>query len=74
MADFLGRGLQSSKKDQQRRQIKGGGCKPGTPQETRAREHYPPIPSFIVSLKLSGRKGALLGKVNIGVRPEWAPH
>lgn len=51
-----------------------GGCKPGTPQETRAPEHQPPILSFIFSLKPWRRKGALLGKMGSGIHPEWAPH
>ena len=41
-----------------------GGYKLGTSQEARAQEHYPAVPSFVRSLKLSRGKGAPLGKVN----------
>lgn len=53
---------------QRRGQMEAGGYKLGTPQEARAREHYPAVPSFVGSLKLSRGKGAPLGKVNSSVR------
>lgn len=37
--------------------MEGEGCKPGTPQEARVREHHPAIPPFMVSLKWGGGGG-----------------
>lgn len=67
---FWGRGLcRVVGRTQPRRQMEGGGCKPGTPQEARSQEHCPPISSFTASLKLSRRKGTPLAKVN-----SWVIH